>query len=57
MASEGKKPRSTGWFDRLFEGIENRWLRGTSKLAVAVLIGLLVGYVGARLINGLLSFS
>lgn len=57
MTSDEKKPRSTGWFDRLFEGIENRWLRGTSKLAVAVLIGLFVGYVGARMINGLLSFS
>ena len=61
MRSDGKKPdkqpRSTGWFDRMFQGIENRWLRGAAEVLVALMIGLVVGYIGSHLINGLLSFS
>ena len=57
MTSEGKKPRGTGWFDRMFQGIENRWLRGAAEVLVALMIGLVVGYIGSHMINGLLSFS
>jgi hypothetical protein len=57
MTSEGKKPRGTGWFDRMFQGIENRWLRGAAEVLVVLMIALVVGYIGSQLINGLLSFS